>query len=138
MPRRLEPMWRLAFGGDLLAFAATLGPALVSKLHGSGDGANIAHRNLEEKLTKLLGEDNLVGSAGEFGLLFALLANRPGAQEVDGEPTVSLRDVQSMFIEKRLPEGFETWRKSRTDWVKNTIGLAVSAAKEFLGAARNK
>jgi hypothetical protein len=53
----------------------------------------------KEKYTKLLGEDNLVGSAGEFGLLFALLANRPDAKELDGEPTVPLRDVEAMFLE---------------------------------------
>jgi hypothetical protein len=34
-------------------------------------------RVLEGNLTKLLGEDNLIGSCGEFGLLFAFLGHAP-------------------------------------------------------------
>ena len=117
--------------GDLLAFVETIGPAWMRRLFGSDEDASTAHREIEEKLTKLLGEDNLVGSAGEFGLLFALLANKPGAKEIDGEPAVSLRDLEAMFLEKCLPDGWETWKKSRMDWVKNTTGLLVSAAKEY-------
>src|SRR4051812_6523047 len=54
--------------GDLLAFVETVGPGLMSRLFGPDEDAS--HRDLEQKLTKLLGEDNLVGSVGEFGLLF--------------------------------------------------------------------
>jgi hypothetical protein len=97
----------------------------------SGEDASTAHRELEEKLTKLLGEDNLVGSSGEFGLLFALLANKPGAKQFDGEPTVPLRDLEAMFLEKRLPDGWETCKKTRMDWVINTTGLLVSAGKKY-------
>ena len=64
---------------DLLAFVETIAPAWMKRPFGSGEDTSTAHRELEEKYTKLLGEDNLVGSAGEFGLLFALLANRPDA-----------------------------------------------------------
>ena len=124
--------------GDLLAFVETIGPAWMRRLFGSDDDASTAHREVEEKLTKLLGEDNLVGSAGEFGLLFALLVNKPGAKEIDGEPTVSLRDLEAMFLEKRLPDGWETWKKSRMDWVKNTTGLLVSAAKEYRALRRTR
>jgi hypothetical protein len=123
--------------GDLLAFVETIGPAWVRRLFGSGEDARTAHRDFEEKLTKLLGEDNLVGSAGEFGLLFALLANKPGAREIDGEPAVSLRDVEAMFLEKRLPDGWETWKKSRMDWVKNTTGLLLSAGKTYWALKRH-
>jgi hypothetical protein len=123
-----------ALGGDLFAFATTLGPTFLSKLRGVDEEADQAHRDLEEKLTKLMGEDNLIGSAGEFGLMFAFLTNQPGAKEIDGEPTVSVSDLQSMFIEKRLPAGFENWKKLRTDWVKHTTALALSAAKEFATA----
>jgi hypothetical protein len=99
--------------GDLLAFVETIGPAWMRRLFGSDQDASTAHRELEEKFTKLLGEDNLVGSAGEFGLLFALLANNSGAKEIDGEPAVSLRELEAMFLEKRLPDGWATWKKSR-------------------------
>jgi hypothetical protein len=51
--------------GDLLAFVETIGPALMAKLLGSDEEVSKSYQNLEEKLTKLLGEDNLVGSAGE-------------------------------------------------------------------------
>jgi len=116
---------------DLVRFVETIGPALMSKLFKSDEDASTAHRDLEEKLTRLLGEDNLVGSAGEFGLLFALLANKPGTKEFDGEPAVAVQDLKAMFVDKRLPDGWESWKKTRVDWVKNTTGLLISAAKEY-------
>ncbi len=116
---------------DLVRFVETIGPALMSKLFKSDEDASTAHRDLEEKLTRLLGEDNLVGSAGEFGLLFALLANKPGTKEIDGEPAVAVQDLKAMFVDKRLRDGWESWKKTRVDWVKNTTGLLISAAKEY-------
>ena len=96
-----------------------------------GSNKEESHRDLEEKLTKLLGEDNLVGSAGEFGLLFAFLAHKPGARKVSGEPAVEVADLRTMFIDKRLPDGWESWKKLRVDWVTNTTGLLIAAAKEY-------
>jgi hypothetical protein len=116
---------------DLAEFVEAAGSALMSKLFGSDEGESTAHRDLEEKLTKLAGEDNLVGSAGEFGLLFAFLANKPGSREVEGEPAVAVQDLQAMFVDKKLPDGWETWKKTRIDWVRNTTGLMISAAREF-------
>ena len=122
---------------DLLDFVKTIGPAWMSKLFGSDEKTALAHRELEEKLTKLLGEDNLVGSAGEFGLLFAFLANKPDAKEVErlahghDEPAIAVQDLQSMFLQKRLPEGWQTWKKLRIDWVKNTTALLISAGKAY-------
>jgi hypothetical protein len=120
--------------GDLAVLVKNAGSALsegIRRLFGSGDDASTAHRAVEAKLTKLLGEDNLVGSAGEFGLLFAFLANKPGTREVDGEPAVAVQDLEAMFVDKRLPDGWETWRKTRKDWVRNTTGLLISAHKEY-------
>jgi len=88
-------------------------------------------RDVQQKFTKLTGEDNLVGSAGEFGLLFAFFANKPGAEEVDGEPSLAVEDLKLMFVDKRLPAGWETWKKSRLDWVKNTKALFDSAREEY-------
>jgi hypothetical protein len=105
------------------------GLGLIKDFFRSHRAAN--HRELEEKLTKLLGEDNMVGSAGEFGLLFAFLANKPGAQEIMGEPALDMQDVKSMFVDKRLPDGWDTWKKSRIDWVTNTTALLIAAAKEY-------
>jgi hypothetical protein len=36
-----------------------------------------------------------------------------------------------MFVDKQLPDGWETWKKSRIDWVRNTAGLLISAGKEY-------
>ena len=121
---------------DLFEFVETTGSTLMSKLFGSDEDARATHRDIEEKLTKLLGEDNLVGSAGEFGLLFAFLANKPGTREVGGEPAVAVQELKAMFVDKRLPDGWETWKKSRIDWVRNTIGLLISAGKEYRALKR--
>ena len=68
-------------------------------------------------LTKLLGEDHLMASAGEWGLLFAFLKNGPD----DGD--IALTDVREMFVAKQVPDGWKTWEKSalsgsrpRGDW----------------------
>jgi len=116
---------------DLFEFVETTGSTLMSKLSRSDENARTTHRDIEEKLTKLLGEDNLVGSAGEFGLLFAFLANKPGAKEVGGEPAVAVQELKAMFEDKHLPDGWETWKKLRIDWVRNTTALLISAGKEY-------
>ena len=117
--------------GDVLNLVETAGSALINKLFGAGKEDATTHRDVEEKLTKLTGENNLVGSAGEFGLLFAFFDNKPGARKVDGEPAVEVDDLKTMFIDKRLPDGWETWKKNRVDWVKHTTGLLLSAAREY-------
>lgn len=119
---------------DLGEFVKSGGSALITKFRSSYDDTDAAYRDIEEKLTKLTGEDNLVGSAGEFGLLFAFLANRPGArevEEVEGEPAVAVQDLEDMFVNKRLPEGWESWKKSRRDWIRNTTGLMISAGEQY-------
>jgi hypothetical protein len=115
---------------DLGQFVASLGPDLLERLRGRHDEG--LHRELDERLTRLTGEDNLVGSSGEYGLLFAFFTNMPGAKELDGEPALALEDVESMFMHKRLPEGWESWRKTRADWIINTTALMVSAGKAYL------
>jgi hypothetical protein len=128
----------LLLASDLHAFVESIGPAFMSRLLGHADDAASTHRVLEEKLTKLLGEDNLVGAAGEYGLLFALLANQPGAQEIDGEPALAVHDLEVMFLDKRLPVGWQTWKKSRLDWVKHTTALLISAGKAYQALARGR
>lgn len=105
--------------------------AFIDKFFGSDEEAETTHREFEQKLTRLLGSDNLAGSAGEFGLLFAFLANKPGATEVDGEAAIAVADLETMFVHKQLPAGWETWKKSRIDWVKNTTALLISARREY-------
>ena len=50
---------------------------------------------------------------------------------MDGEPALTVEDLQTMFVDKRLPVGWETWEKSRVDWVHNTIELFKSARAEY-------
>jgi hypothetical protein len=120
-----------AFGEDLFSLLGSTAASWISRLSDSGDDAHAAHRIMETRLTKLLGDDNLVGSAGEYGLLFAFLANRPGAPKIDGEPALSLRDLQDMFVHKQLPLGWASWIKTRRDWTLNTFALLVGAGKEY-------
>jgi hypothetical protein len=120
-----------ALGIDVGGLLGTIVPALSAKLFGSDKDDVAAHRDFQEKFTKLAGENNLIGSAGEFGLLFTLLASKPGSREVNGEPAVSLADVRAMFLDKRLPAGWESWEKQRTDWVRHTSGILFSAFKEY-------
>jgi hypothetical protein len=122
---------------DVGALAQTIAGTLGTILGGSADDATAAGRTAEEKLTKLLGEDNLVGSSGEFGLLFAFLINKPGGSDIDGEPALSLEDVRGMFLTMTLPTGWQTWKKRRVDWTVHTTGLLLSAAKEYHAQKRN-
>ena len=115
---------------DLGHLVASVGPGLLERLHGH---ENSRHQiELEERLTKLAGEDNLVGSSGEYGLLFAFLAKSPATKEFDRQPALALEDVESMFVDKRLPKGWETWKKTRADWILNTTALMISAGRAYL------
>jgi hypothetical protein len=116
---------------DLAGVVGAISTTLASKIFGSSSNADDNHGLLEQRLTKLMGENNLVGSAGEFGLLFAFLAHDPNTKEIEGEPSLSLDRVQGMFVQKRLPDGWQTWKKSRVDWVAHTTALLLSAGKEY-------
>jgi len=120
-------------GRAFLDLMGAIGLAALGILTGEAD-----HREIQQKFTKLTGADNLVGSAGEFGLLFAFFANKPGSQEVDGEPTLAVDDLNLMFVEKKLPAGWDTWEKSRSDWVKNTISLQHAAREEYNRRKQNQ
>ena len=130
------PSTAMLFLADLHSFVTAIGPAVMARLGATNAHAVEAHRDVEQKLTKLLGDDHLVASAGEFGLLFAFFANRPGAPKRDGEPALSVTDLASMFVHKELPQGWETWRKSKADWVLNTTALAIAAGREYLTLQR--
>lgn len=115
---------------DLGHFVASVGPGLLERLHGQ---ENRSHQiELEERLTKLAGEDNLVGSSGEYGLLFAFLAKSPATKEFDREPALAVEDVESMFVDKRLPKGWETWKKTRADWIINSTALMIGGGRAYL------
>jgi hypothetical protein len=121
------PIGRLAV--DLFGLVDEIGDSLFAKLLGRKTERDEVE--LLEKLTKLAGEDNLIGSAGEFGLLFAFLANRP---EPDRKNALGIRleDVEQMMVHHQFPEGWENWPKRASDWVHATTHIAASAAKAQL------
>ncbi len=92
---------------------------------------DVDHRDVQQRVTKALAEDNLAGSAGEFALLFAFLKNKPGAMELDDEPALAVEDLKLMFVDKQLPTGWETWEKSALDWIRNLRALEASAREEY-------
>ena len=116
---------------DLAGVVEAISTTLTSKIFKSGGDTDNNHGLLERRLTKLLGEDNLVGSAGEFGLLFAFLSNDPETREIEGEPALLFEHVRAMFVDKRLPDGWQAWKKSRVDWVIHTTSLLLNADKEY-------
>jgi hypothetical protein len=101
-----------------------------NQVHGHHDEDQ--QRELLQKLTKASGESNLIGSCGEYGLLFAFLEHKPGARSVDGEPAVAVDDLRLMFEQKRLPDGWDSWQKTSSGWTKNTLALVKAAAAEVL------
>lgn len=77
-----------------------------------------------EALTKLLGEDHLAASAGEWGLLFAFLKDSPNSDDGD----IAFSEVKTMFVDKRLPTGWEAWEKTAFSWIKATLRLTKDAS----------
>lgn len=81
-----------------------------------------------EKIIKLTGTDHIVGSAGEWALLMVML-EVPNTT-VDGEPVVRLSDVEMMFRDKQMPEGWNTRPLEATAWVKHTSAILKGAECE--------
>ena len=120
---RVLPLGRIAV--DLAGVADEVFDSLLARLGRRRTEQDEAE--LLEKLTKLAGADNLIGSAGEFGLLFAFFANRG---EGEGIP---LAEVRAMMADQRLPEGWDVWPKQATDWVRATLSITASALKARAG-----
>jgi hypothetical protein len=105
-------------------------PDLLKQLGNKGL-AESARRDLVKQLTKILGDNNLLGSSGEFALLFAFLANKEPKLERDGHTAISLEDVRGMFIDKKFPEGWDKWPKYTSDWVLATARIAAAATEQY-------
>jgi hypothetical protein len=123
---KVFPIGRLA--GDLFGLAGEIGDGLIARLLGRPSERDQVV--LLEKLTKLGGEDNLVGSAGEFGLLFAFLAHRPEPEQ-EGDRGIRLQDVEEMFVHHRFPTGWEQWPKQAVDWIHATTSITASATTAY-------
>jgi len=115
---------------DFVKVVEEAGKSIADRAQGKANPEQ--DRRVLEKLTKVLGDDNLIGSSGEFGLMATFLQNSPKTKQVNGEPAYSVDDLKAMFVEKRLPEGWESWKKTAGDWVVNTSALALAAEKAYL------
>jgi hypothetical protein len=120
----------LRMGQDLFALFEAVVPAPLRRVVRLTEEAGSAHRRATQRLTKLLSEDHLAGSSGEFGLLFTLLS-RPDTLDEDGEPFLLLEEVEMMFQQKRLPAGWDKRRKTRIDWAKHTFALLLTAYESY-------
>jgi hypothetical protein len=110
-----------------IRLAAVVGEAAWLGLRSvTGGAGRRGLRGLDAALGRLLGADNLLGSAGEFGLLFALLRRSPRTRPSRGEPAVSVMDLDALFVERRLPAGWDSWRKDTRSWVWNTACIALA------------
>jgi hypothetical protein len=90
-----------------------------------------------EKFTKFAGEDNLIGSSGEFGLMFAFLANHPELR-MEGDPGIRLEDIEQMFVHHQFPSGWKTWPKKASDWFHATAKIATAAGLAYAKEAVKK
>jgi hypothetical protein len=81
------------------------------------------HVRFLQDFTSAISGDDVVRSAGEFGLLFALLAKAPDA--VHGK--IKMSDVEAMMVRSELPAGWRDWPKSLGDWVESTGEIAFAA-----------
>jgi hypothetical protein len=83
-----------------------------------------------QSLARIAGSNNLLGSAGEFGLLLAFLHNSDNTR-LDKDPVFSTDEIAGMFRDKRLPDGWERWEKTAKDWLHHTFALAKGAFAEL-------
>ena len=113
---------------DFFGLFEAVVPAALKQLTGADD-AQAARRVIFERLTKLMAEDNLLGSSGEFGLLFALLSARHTA--TGGEPCLLVDDVRRMFESKQLPSGWDSVKSGWLDWGRHTFAIAFAAREAF-------
>lgn len=125
----------LALAKDSVQALEAFGQSVKDRAVGKADPQH--DRRVLEKLTRVLGEDNLIGSSGEFGLMATFLQNSPRTTQVKhglvgAEPAYSVDDLRAMFVDKRLPPGWDTWKKTAGDWVANTTAIALAAEKAHL------
>ncbi|MEI8028002.1 MAG: hypothetical protein WCI18_16750 [Pseudomonadota bacterium] len=125
----------VALAKDVVDLATATSQVIIKRILGGKEPQD--YRQLMQALTEVAGKNNLIGSSGEFGLLAAFLANSPNTRMINGEPAYAIADLHAMFIEKKLPDGWETWPKYSGDWVKSTLALASGATKSYVNLRRN-
>jgi hypothetical protein len=105
---------------DLVGLAESAVAALRERALGTRSAST--EREVFTRLTRLLGENHLIGSAGEFGLLASMLGS---------EPAYAVADLTAMFRDQRFPEGWQSWPKTIGDWATSTAAIATAAELAF-------
>ena len=115
-------------GMDLVGVGESVVPSLLAKIEGNDPATE---REFIERVTKVLGQDNIIGSAGEFALFFAFVAHQPNAKKINGELAISVEDLRSMFFHTGFPAGWKESKKTTHDWVVATSHMVIAAEKEY-------
>ena len=122
--------------GDVLNLVETAGSALVNKLLVLIKAAALpivrwkkSSPNLPAKIIWSAQLENLVC----FSLSWQINRTRRKCQV---NRRLRLTDLKTMFVDKRLPGGWETWKKSRVDWVTNTTRLCWLAPRRNIASSK--
>jgi len=115
---------------DSVGVLQDLGKAIMAYVTKGPNNSEQDERNAVTALTKTLGEDNLVGSAGEFALLWGLLENSPLTRRSD--MALSIQDVTSLFVGHQFPSGWLTWKKNALTWAVASGKITAHAIRASL------
>ena len=116
--------------GEFIWANVSSDPESVYLFHGFspaflGDLVALHREPSVERIVALLGTNDLVGSSGEFGLLLTLL-EQPNL-EIGGQPVILVEDLNTMFVEKKLPADWNRRPRTAQRWVANTMALLLAA-----------
>lgn len=90
-----------------------------------------AKQKLVEDFGRVLGSNNLIGSAGEFALQTTLLRNSAGTNDAKSlNSKFDVAEMGNMFQMKGFPEG-EQKAKSVLQWMHDSIELSTIALGEY-------
>lgn len=129
-------------GGDIAEFTRSAGRLAIAKLAGSPSEAE--KTKLLEDMLQIAVRNNLVGAAGELGLLMTALEGSPNAVTLpDGERALAASDIEAMFAGKKvdgkydpltrtLPPGWDTTPRTLTQFLLNTLEILRIAGIENL------
>jgi hypothetical protein len=78
---------------------------------------------------------NLFNSAAEMAFLATVLHHSPKTRQAyrDVEFAVSVEDLKSLYIDRRLPKGYTTWPKNKSDFSAHVGPCVKEAAQHYLG-----
>jgi hypothetical protein len=129
----------LLMGKDLAALAADTAEAVEAQVDGTLQASD--DTKIRADLERLLANDNdILKASGEYGLLTMLLAPSPNARTINGEPALSVEDIENIFVGKRdangnydpltrtFPPNWESTPKTLGAVFKHTIMILHTAA----------